>query len=289
LKEDGILLYKGKVYVPNSTEMKNIMWREMQIFPYVGHSEYQKSITIVRRQYFWTGTKKEVVNYITQCLECQKVKIEHIHPSRLLQPFPISKWKWEVVTVDFITKLPIKVKQHDSIMVVVDKLTKVVHFIHVKKTHRETNITEICMKEVFRIHGVPKAIVSDRDSKFTPQLWQGLFKGFGTNLNLTIEYHPESYGNNKRTNRIIEDMIRMYVMDQPSKWEDCIRLVKFSYNNGYQASLKMSPFEALSGRKCNTLVSWDNPTDRATIGPIFVKGIGRAYEKDQAKFKGYPR
>jgi hypothetical protein len=115
---------------------------------------------------------------------------------------------------------------------------------------------------------VPKEIVLDIDPKFTSIFLKGLFKGFGTNLNLSATYHPESDGKTKRTNRIIEDMLRMYVMDQPSKWEDYIHLVEFVYNNGYQVSLKMSPFEALYGRKCNTPVSWNNPVDKAILGQI---------------------
>jgi hypothetical protein len=94
----------------------------------------------VRSQYFWPGMKKEVANYISKCLECQKVKTEHRHPTSLLQPLPILKWKWKVFTVDFITKLPRTMKKHYSIMVVVDKLTKTPHFILVKTTHKETNI-----------------------------------------------------------------------------------------------------------------------------------------------------
>jgi hypothetical protein len=285
LKEDGILMYRGKVYVSNSSEMKNTVMREMHNVPYVGHPGYQKTIAVVRSQYFWPGMKKEVANYIARCLECQKVKTEHRHPAGLLQPFPIPEWKWEVVTVDFITKLPRTVKQHDSIMVVVDKLTKETHFIPVKTTHKETNIAEIYMKEVVRLHGVPKEIVSDRDPKFTSNFWKGLFKGFGTNLNLSTTYHPESDGKTERTNRIIEDMLRMYVMDQPSKWEDYIHLVEFSYNNGYQASLKMSPFEALYGRKCNTPVSWDNPTDRVVIGPDLLKEMEEKMTKIKQNLK----
>jgi hypothetical protein len=203
--------------------------------------------------------KKEVVDFIAKCLECQKVKVEHRHPAGLLQPLPIPEWKWEVVTMDFITKLPRTTKQHDSIMVVVDKLTKVAHFIPVKLTHKEINIVDIYMREIARLHGIPKTIVTDRDPKFTSNFWKGLFKGFGTNLNFSMTYHPESDGKTKRVNQVIEDMLRMYVMDKPSKWEDYLHLVEFSYNNGYQASLKMIPFEALYGRKCNTLVSWDNP------------------------------
>jgi hypothetical protein len=124
------------------------------------------------------------------------------------------EWKSEVVMVDFITKLPRRVKQHDSIMVAVDKLTKASHFILVNIAHKETNIVDIYVKEFGRLDGVSKAIVSDRDPKFTSIFWKGLFKGFGTNLNLSTTYHPESDGKTERTNMIIEDILRMYVMDQ---------------------------------------------------------------------------
>jgi hypothetical protein len=101
--------------------------------------------------------------------------------------------------------------------------------------------------------------------------WKGFFKGFRTNLNIITTHHLESHGKTERTNKIIEDMLRMYVMDQPSKWEDYIHLVEFAYNNGYHASLKTSPFEALYGRKCNKPMNWDNPVDRAIIGPYLLK------------------
>jgi hypothetical protein len=131
--------------------------------------------------------------------------------------------------------------------------------------------------------------VSDRDSKFTSNFWKGIFKGFGTNMNFSTTYHPETDGQTERVNQVIEDMLRMYVMDKPSKWEDYLHLVEFSYNNGYQASLKMSPFEALYGRKCNTPVSWDNPTDHTVVGPDLLRGNGREDGKDKEKFKGFPR
>jgi hypothetical protein len=210
--------------------------------------------------------KKEIADFIARCLECQKVKAEHRHPTGLLQPLPIPEWRWEVVTMDFITKITRTNKQHDSIMVVVDNLTKTAHFVPVKLTHKATNIADVYMKEIARLHGIPKTIVSDRDPKFTSKFWKGLFNGFGTNLNFSTTYHPESDGKTKRVNQVIEDMLRMYVMDKPSKWEDYLQLVEFYYNNGYQASLKMSPFEALYGRNCNTPVSWDNPIDRAVVG-----------------------
>jgi hypothetical protein len=134
--------------------------------------------------------KKEVVDVIAKCLECQKVKAEYRHPAGLLQSLPIPEWKWEVVTMDFITKLPRKNKHHDSIMVVVDKLTKAAHFIPVKPTHNAANIVDVYMREIARLHGIPKTIVSDRDPKFTSNFLKGLFNGFGTNLNFTTTYHP---------------------------------------------------------------------------------------------------
>jgi hypothetical protein len=141
------------------------------------------------------------------------------------------------------------------------------------------------MKEIARLHGVPKAIVSDRDPKFTSNFWKGLFKGFGTNLNFSTTYHPQIDGKIERVNQVIEDMLRMYVMDKPSKWEDYLHLVEFSYNNGYQASLKMSPFEALYGRKCNTPVSWDNPTDIVVLGPEFLKEMEEKMVKIKQNLK----
>ena len=127
------------------------------------------------------------------------------------------------------------------------------------------------MKEVARLHIIPKKIVFDRDPKFTSNFWKGLFKGFKTNLNFSTTYHLEFDGQTERVNRVIEDILRMYVMDKPSKWKDYQHLVEFAYNNGYQASLKMGPFEAFYERKCNTPMSWDNTADRTIVGPELLK------------------
>ena len=112
----------------------------MHSVPYVGHPGYQKTIRTVRSQFFWPGMKKDVVDYIARCMECQRVKAEHRHPTIFLQPLPILERKWEEITIEFVTKFPKISRQHDSIMVVVDKLTKDAHFIHVKTTHTTTNI-----------------------------------------------------------------------------------------------------------------------------------------------------
>ena len=111
-------------------------------------------------------------------------------------------------------------RQHDSIMVVVEKLTKATHFITVKYTHKIDDIPKIFKKEIFKLHGLPKAIVSDRDVKFTSNFnfWKGLFADLGTKLNFSTAYHPQIDGKTERVNQLLEDMLRMYVMDKPTKW-----------------------------------------------------------------------
>ena len=173
--------------------------------------------------------------------------------------------------MDFITGLPMTWRQHDSIMVVVDKLTKAAHFIPVKSTHKTDDIAKIFMKEIFKLHGFPKAIVSDRDVKFTSNFWKGLFADLGTKLNFSTAYHPYIDGKTERVNTVLEDVLRMYVMKKPTKWEDYLHLVEFSYNNGQQESLGMSLDEALYGRRCRTPVTWDNPVNKLVLGPELLK------------------
>ena len=157
---------------------------------YSGHPGYQKMIATARKQYFWPGMKKDSVEYIAKCMKFQQVKVEHQHPTGLLRPFPVPKWKWEVISTEFIIGFPMTMRQHDSIMAVVEKLTKAAHFILVKSTHKMDEIANIFMKDIFKLHGLPKAIVFDRDVKFTSNFWKGLFSYFGTKLNFNTTYHP---------------------------------------------------------------------------------------------------
>jgi hypothetical protein len=143
----------------------------MHNVPYAGHLGYKKTVAEIKSHYFWPGMKKYIAEYIARCMECQKVKVEHRHLAGLLQPLPIPEWKWEVVMMDFIMGLPRIGKQHDSIMVVVDKLTKAAHFIPLKTTHKATDVADIFMKEVARLHRIPKTIVSNRDRN-SPRIYR---------------------------------------------------------------------------------------------------------------------
>eukprot|EP00253_Pinus_taeda_P029300 PITA_29300 len=172
-----------------------------------------------------------------------QIKAEHQHPAGLLQPLPIPEWKWETISMDFITGLPQTKKSNDSIMVVVDKLSKATHFIPVQSTFRAVQIAHIFMQNVFKLHGLPKTIISDRDVKFTSAFWRTLFAELETQLHFSTAYHPQTDGQTERVNQVVEDMSRAYVMQKPTQWEEYLHLVEFAYNNGYHTSLQMSPFE----------------------------------------------
>ena len=156
-------------------------------------------------------------------------------------------------------------------MVLVDKLSKAAHFIPVKTTYKAANIVDIFLKQIFWLHGIPKVIISDWDPKFTGNFWRSLFKGLNTTLNFSTSFHPQTNGQTKRVNQVLEDLLWMYVEDKPGKWEDYLHLVEFAYNNNYQVSARFSPFGILYGRKCNTLISWSNLVDRLVIGPKLLK------------------
>ena len=157
-------------------------------------------------------------------------------------------------------------------MVIVEKLSKYSHFKPVKSTYKAINIRVIFMKEIFRLHGVSKLIVSDRDAKFTCNFWKSLFKGLGTQLNFNTAYHPQMHGQTERVNQLLEDMLRMYVMEKRGKWEYNLHLVEFAYNNNIQVSVGMSPFE-IYGCKCNSPISWSNYVDILMLGPYLLEDM----------------
>eukprot|EP00253_Pinus_taeda_P003664 PITA_03664 len=281
----GILYYRKRIYIPNQDEVKKKVLGEYHKSPYAGHPGYQKLITSIRKECYWLGMKRDITDYLARCIECQQVKTEHQHPAGILQPLPVPEWKWEVIIMDFITGLPKSKKTNDSMMVVVDKLSKSAHFIPVQSTYRVAQITNIFMQNIFKLHGLLKTIISDHDVKFTSTFWRTLFEGLGTQLNFSTAYHPQTDGQTKRVNQVVEDMLRSYVMQQPTRWEEYFHLVEFAYKNGYHVSLQMSPFEVLYGRKCRTPSSWGGLEDRLMLGPEMLKEMEEMVKRVQANLK----
>ena len=145
------------------------------------------------------------------------------------------------------------------------------HFIPVRTDYKGNKIARLYIDNILRLHGVPSQIVSDRGTQFTGRFWKSLHKALGTRLDYSSAYHPQIDGQTERVNQILEDMLRAYALTYGKDWEKSLSFAEFSYNNSYQASLKMSPFEALYGRKCQTPLMWSRVGERSLFGPDMIK------------------
>jgi hypothetical protein len=193
-----------------------------------------------------------VAAHVAMCDVCQRVKAEHQRPAGLLYPLKIPEWKWEEIGMDFITGLSCTQKGYDAIWVIVDRLTKVAHFIPVKTTYKGSQLADLYMARIVCLHGVPKKIVLDRGSQFTSRFWKSFHENVDTKLNFSLAYNRQTNGQTERTNQVLEDMLRACSLQHGSSCDKSLPYTEFSYNNNYQASLKMLPFETLYGRKCWT-------------------------------------
>jgi transposase InsO family protein len=187
----------------------------------------------------------------------------------------VPEWKWGEIAMDFIVGLPRTQSGYDSIWVIVDRLTKVAHFIPIKTTYSGPQLAELYMSRIVCLHGVPKKIMADRGTQFTSKLWERLHETLDTQLLFSSAYHPQTDGQTERVNQILEDMLRACALQYGRSWDKSLPYPEFSYNNSYQESLKMAPFEMLYGRRCRTLFFWSEARERK----VFVHDILQEAEK----------
>jgi hypothetical protein len=238
--------------------------------------------------------KREIAKYVSECDTCQIVKESHLKAASALQLLPISSWKWDDISMDFIMGLPSTSLNHDSICVVVDKLTKVDHFLLMQTTFPTKRYAELYIDRIVCLHRIPWTIISDRGAQFVARFWEQLHDSLGTKLIRSSAYHPQTDGQTERVNQILEGMLRASMIYYDKNWDKCLSLAKFSYNNSYQASLKMAPFEAFYGRRCRTPLNWSQVGEREIFGPKLVteaeekvKIIKSNLEAAQATQKSY--
>jgi hypothetical protein len=173
--------------------------------------------------------------------------------------------------MDFLVGLPRTLAGHDAIWVIVDRLTKAAHFIPIRVKYSLEKLTELYIQEIVRLHGVPESIVSAKDPRFTSRFWKSLQEAMGTKLRFSTAYHPQTDGQSERTIQTLEDMLRACVLDFSGSSARYLPLVEFSYNNSFQASIGMAPYEALYGRKCRSPLYWDELGERRILRPDIVQ------------------
>ena len=269
--EDGTLMMGHMLCVPDVGELKKEIMEEAHSSAYAMHPGSTKMYHTLREHYWWRGMKKDVAEFVYRCLICQQVKAEHQRPAGLLQSLPIPQWKWEKITMDFVVGLPCCQSGYDAIWVIVDKLTKSAHFLPMKNSDSIEKLAELFVKEIVRLHGTPVSIVSDRDPRFTSRFWPSLQRALGTRLHFSTALHPQTDGQSERTIQTLEDMLRACVLEFKGSWDRHLPLMEFAYNNSYQSSIEMAPYEALYGRKCRTPLCWDEVGKRKLSGPEIVQ------------------
>jgi hypothetical protein len=242
--------FNDLIVVPKDAEVRQQILDEAHLSRYSIHPRSTKMYQDLKQHYWWTKMKIEIARYMARCDTCRRVKAVHMKTAGPLQSLPIPTWKWEDISMDFIVGLPKTTKGFNSVWVIIDRLTKITHFLPVKVKYTVATYAELNIAPILSLHGIPKTIVSDHGPQFVSKFWEELHKSLGTKLLHSLAYHPQTSGQTERVNQILEDLLQACVLEFPHKWDDCMPLAEFSYNNSYQESIKMAPFEALYVRRC---------------------------------------
>ena len=173
--------------------------------------------------------------------------------------------------MDFMTHFPRTPQRHDAVWVIVDQLTKSAHFLTVRMTFTLERFFRLYIQKIVWLHGVPVSIVSDRDPRFTTHFWKSFQKAMGTQLTMSTSFHPQTDGQPERTIQVLEDMLRACVLDHKGSWEEHLPLVEFSYNNSYQESVQMTPYEALYERPRRSPLCWTEVGESSITGPDLIR------------------
>jgi ribosomal protein L21E len=212
------------------------------------HSGFPVTYRCIKQLFAWAGMKTQIKSYVMNCAVCQQAKPDRNRYPGLLQPLPVPEHAWQIVSMDFIEGLP-RSGGANTVLVVVDLFSKYAHFIPLSHPFTALKVAQVFVDSVYRLHGLPHSIVSDRDRIFTSRLWQELFRLAGTTLRMSSSYHPQTDGQTEHVNQCLETFLRSFVHACPSKWIQWLSLAEYWYNTTFHSSLGRSPFEVLYGRQ----------------------------------------
>lgn len=232
--------------VGDSTDLRNQIMANYHNSTVGEHSGIDKTTRRIKRTFYWKGLKRDVQHYISEHIGCQRFKGENVHTPGLLQPLPIPERVWSDLSMDFIEGLP-RSQGKSTIFVVVDRLTKYAHFMALSHPYTTKDVAKLFLDNVYKLHGLPNTIVSDRDPIFTSLFWQELFKLMGTELCLSTAYHPQSDGQTEIVNKCLENYLMCMCGDCPKQWGTWLSLAEWWYNSSYHSSIKTTPYYAVYG------------------------------------------
>jgi hypothetical protein len=244
--DNDLLFHEGHIVVPDDDNIKRDILTLCHDEPTAGHFGIHKTCELVTRSYYWPRLRQFVKRFVSSCDTCQRNKSARHKPYGLLQPLPIPEVPWSSISMDFIVQLPVS-NGYTAILVVVDRLTKMAHFIPTSDEVDADNTVSLFLSRIVSAHGLPDDIVSDRGSVFTARFTQAIMNALGVTQNLSTAFHPQTDGQTERTNATLEQYLRCYINYQQDDWVHLLPLAEFCYNNTVHASTNQTPFFALHG------------------------------------------
>ncbi|KAA0059567.1 Ty3/gypsy retrotransposon protein [Cucumis melo var. makuwa] len=244
--QQGVLKFKGRLVIPSNSTLLPTILHTYHDSVFGGHSGFLRTYKRLTGELYWKGMKKDIIRYCEECAICQRNKSSALSPAGLLMPLEIPDAIWSDISMDFIEGLP-KSKGWDVILVVVDRLSKYGHFLLLKHPFTAKTVAETFVREVIRLHGYPRSIVSDRDKVFLSHFWKELFRLAGTKLNRSSSYHPQSDGQTEVVNKSVETYLRCFCGERPHEWSQWTHWAEYWYNTTYHSSIGITPFQAVYG------------------------------------------
>ncbi|GAU26218.1 hypothetical protein TSUD_354400 [Trifolium subterraneum] len=244
---DGLLFFKGKLFLPSKSPLKQTLLEEFHSSIIGGHSGVHRTYGRLQENVFWHGMQSDVTQFVKSCATCQQTKSSNHLPYGLLNPLPVPERVWEDISLDFIVGLP-SFQTHTVVLVVVDRLSKTAHFGSLPTHFTAAKVADLFAQMVCKLHGMPKSIVSDRDPIFLSNFWKELFRLNGTKLRMSTAYHPQSDGQTEIVNKVLQQYLRCFVHDKPKLWGQFLHWAEWHYNTAVHTSTGLSPYQVVYGR-----------------------------------------
>ncbi|KAG7599415.1 Reverse transcriptase RNA-dependent DNA polymerase [Arabidopsis suecica] len=244
-RQDGFLFYENRLCVPNCS-LRDLFVREAHGGGLMGHFGIAKTLEVMKEHFHWPHMKRDVERICGRCTTCKQAKSK-VQPNGLYTPLPIPTHPWNDISMDFVMGLPRTRTGNDSIFVVVDRFSKMAHFIACHKTDDALYVANLFFKEIVRLHGMPRSIVSDRDTKFLSYFWKTLWSKLGTKLLFSTTCHPQTDGQTEVVNRTLGTLLRALIKKNLKTWEECLPHVEFACNHAVHSASKYSPFQIVYG------------------------------------------
>ena len=242
---DGYLFRANRLCIPVGS-VRLLLLQEAHGGGLMGHFGATKTLDVLANHFFWPQMRRDVQRFVSRCTTCQKAK-SHLNPHGLYMPLPVPSIPWADISMDFVLGLPRTKRGRDSVFVVVDRFSKMAHFIPCHKSDDDVHIADLFFQEIVRLHGMPSTIVSDRDAKFLSHFWRTLWNKLGTKLLFSTTCHPQTDGQTEVVNRTLGTMLRAVLKKNLKMWEECLPHVEFAYNRATHSTTKVSPFQVVYG------------------------------------------